>query len=256
MATNFSFTMDRYELRKLVYKYLSERIMIVLAIIAIPMVFVEIFTQQGSLFFNVAFAIDWFIWLAFLLEFALKLYIADNKLLYIRTNKLNTLISLVIIMSPLIGLWLTSKEAEAFPIFRALRISRLFFVAAPRFASGMAYVGKIAATQKQEESKRPMQDTFIVSRIELRQMMILLGVGERDISSLLSYLDKAHRHTNIIIFVNYLERLGVNRESIANIFRRMGVDDVTISNAFRMVDESRISAETGRLYDVNVDLTS
>jgi uncharacterized protein Smg (DUF494 family) len=98
------------------------------------------------------------------------------------------------------------------------------------------------------------QDTFIIRRIELRQVLIALGVSERDISNLLAALDKAHRHTNIIVFANLLEKMGVDRERMANVFRRMGMDDVTINNAFRMVDESKISAETGRLYEATIEL--
>lgn len=98
------------------------------------------------------------------------------------------------------------------------------------------------------------QDTFIISRLELRQVLITLGVSERDITNLLASLDKAHRHTNIIIFANLLEKLGIDRDKMANVFRRMGMDDVTINNAFRMVDENKISAETGRLYEATIEL--
>jgi uncharacterized protein Smg (DUF494 family) len=99
------------------------------------------------------------------------------------------------------------------------------------------------------------QDTFIISRAELRQVLISLGVTEKDINNLISTMDKAHRHTNIIIFASFLEKMGVDRDKMSNILRRMGMDDVTINNAFRMVDESKISAETGRIYEVSIDLS-
>lgn len=99
------------------------------------------------------------------------------------------------------------------------------------------------------------QDTFIISRIELRQILIALGVRERDITQLLATLDKTHRHTNVIVFANLLEKLGVDRDKMGNVFRRMGMDDVTISNAFRMVDEEKISAETGRIYEATIELS-
>ncbi len=97
------------------------------------------------------------------------------------------------------------------------------------------------------------QDTFVVTRLELRQILIALGISEKSISSLLSDMDRSHRHTNVIIFANLLEKMGVDREKMSNIFRRMGMDDVTINNAFRMVDESKISAETGKVFDASVD---
>lgn len=99
------------------------------------------------------------------------------------------------------------------------------------------------------------QDTFVVSRLELRQILIALGVSERNIGSLLSAMDKAHRHTNVILFANLLEKMGVDREKMGNLFRRMGMDDVTISKAFRMVDENKISAETGRVFNATVEFT-
>ncbi len=100
------------------------------------------------------------------------------------------------------------------------------------------------------------QDTFVISRIELRHVLSSLGVPEKDIGVLLSTMEKTHRHTNVIVFTNLLERMGIDRDRIDNVFRRLGIDDVTISNIFRMVDESRISAETGRLFDVSLDFKS
>lgn len=98
------------------------------------------------------------------------------------------------------------------------------------------------------------QDTFIVTKTELRQMLIAMGVPEKSISNLISTLEKTHRHTNIIVFANLLEKLGIDRTKMANIFRRVGMEDVTINNAFRMIDESKISAETGRLYQADIQL--
>ncbi len=85
-------------------------------------------------------------------------------------------------------------------------------------------------------------------------MLIAMGVTEKSISTLISALEKTHRHTNIIVFANLLEKMGVDRTKMANIFRRVGMEDVTINNAFRMIDESKISAETGRLYQADIQL--
>jgi uncharacterized protein Smg (DUF494 family) len=97
------------------------------------------------------------------------------------------------------------------------------------------------------------QDTFVVTRAELRHALIALGVNDKEINNLLAALDKAHRHTNIIVFADMIEKFGIDREKMADIFRRMGMDDVEINDVFRMVDESKISAETGRLFDVSID---
>lgn len=99
------------------------------------------------------------------------------------------------------------------------------------------------------------QDTFTISRLELRQILIALGMSEKSIETLISSMDKMHRHTNIIVFASMLEKMGVSREKMSNIFRRMGMDDVTIAHAFTMVDENKISAETGRLYEASIDFS-
>ncbi|MGA2800727.1 MAG: hypothetical protein ABSE71_05390 [Candidatus Micrarchaeaceae archaeon] len=98
------------------------------------------------------------------------------------------------------------------------------------------------------------QDTFTVTKAELRQMLTALGIPEKSIGGFLSTLEKTHRHTNIIVFASLLEKLGIDRPRMANIFRRMGMEDITINNAFRMIDESKITAETGRLYEAEIKL--
>ena len=99
------------------------------------------------------------------------------------------------------------------------------------------------------------QDTFVISRSELRQVLISLSISEKSIGEIMASLDKGHRHTNVIVFANMLEKLGIDRTKMANIFRRMGMDDVTISDTFRMVDESKIKAETGRIFEANIEFT-
>ncbi len=98
------------------------------------------------------------------------------------------------------------------------------------------------------------QETFVIGRAELRQVLIALSVSEKNIGNIMGALEKSHRHTNIIVFTNMLEKAGIDRTKMTNIFRRIGMDDVTISNTFRMVDESKIRAETGRIFEATVEL--
>lgn len=99
------------------------------------------------------------------------------------------------------------------------------------------------------------QDTFTITRSDLRQVLVGLGAREKDIANLISLLEKAHRHTNVVVFANMLEKMGIKRDKMANVLRRMGMDDVTITRAFRMVDENKISAETGRIYSATIDFS-
>ena len=47
--------------------------------------------------------------------------------------------------------------------------------------------------------------------------------------------------------------MGMNRDTLGNVFRRIGMDDITINGVFNMVDEQKISAETGRLYNAEIE---
>ncbi len=99
------------------------------------------------------------------------------------------------------------------------------------------------------------QDTFVISRKDLRQVLISMGASEKDIGAMLSSLDRAHKHTNVVVFTNMLEKMGIDRDRMVNLFRRLGMDEVTISNAFRMADEGKIKAETGRIFEATLDFS-
>ena len=96
------------------------------------------------------------------------------------------------------------------------------------------------------------QETYSINRIELRRLLISFGVNEKNIAILLSTMEKMHRHVNIISFVAMLEKINIPREKMVNIFRRFGIDDVTINGVLNAVDEEKIKAETGRLYEVSL----
>jgi len=240
------------KMKKTVYTIFSDKIMIVLAVIAIPAIVAEFYFQPTSIYYLIAYVVDWFIWLAFVLEFAFKLYVENEKGQYLKSHKFDSIISVLIIVSPVIGLF--ANKLAALPILRIARITRL--LKASTITQGVKLTRTAAyasnATVKEVQPK-PRQDSFVISRTELRQVLTVLGIKEREINNLTTALDKAHRHTNIIIFANLLEKLGIDRDKMGNVFRRMGMDDVTISSVFRMVDENKISAETGRLYDASID---
>ncbi len=65
-------------------------------------------------------------------------------------------------------------------------------------------------------------------------------------------MEKAHRHVNVITFAGLLEKADLDRDKISNVLRRLGVDDLTIRNILS-IDEQKIIAETGRLFNATVD---
>ena len=95
--------------------------------------------------------------------------------------------------------------------------------------------------------------SFTVNRLELKRMLTFLGVGGKSIDELISTLNKAHRHVNVITFAGMLEKLGLSQDSVVNILRRIGIDDIAIENIFSMLDEERIKSSYGRLVEVSVE---
>jgi hypothetical protein len=98
-------------------------------------------------------------------------------------------------------------------------------------------------------------DTFTIGRNELRKALVSLGMEEKSILMLFNILNKAHRHINAIGLVTALERMGLSREKATRVLRRIGMDDVVIANVFRMVDESKIDAEIGKVYNATIDFS-
>jgi hypothetical protein len=97
-------------------------------------------------------------------------------------------------------------------------------------------------------------NTLSISRVELRRILLALKVSDKNIESIISNMERSHRHINIVTFISLLEKAGLERDAIINMLRRLGMDDVTINIVIGMVDEQRIVAEIGRVYDADVTL--
>lgn len=97
-------------------------------------------------------------------------------------------------------------------------------------------------------------ETFVIARNELRKVLVSLNMEEKNILALFGILNKAHKHINVISLVTTVERMGFDREKSARLLRRLGLDDVVVANVFRMVDESKIDADIGRIFEATVDL--
>ena len=101
----------------------------------------------------------------------------------------------------------------------------------------------------------PKSSTFTITRSELRHILVAFGVSDKNIQNVFNAMDKAHKHVNVIAFASLLEKTGMQRGTMSNVFRRLGMDDITISRIFDMVDEEKIMAETGRLYNAEIDFS-
>jgi hypothetical protein len=83
-------------------------------------------------------------------------------------------------------------------------------------------------------------------------MLTLLGVSEKNIASLLSELNKQHRHINAVSFAGLLEEIGLKSDQVVNVLRRIGLDDITINNVMDELDKERIKKEYGRLVELEL----
>ncbi len=98
-----------------------------------------------------------------------------------------------------------------------------------------------------------MAGSFAVNRIELKRMLSSFKVSDKNIEALLAQLDKMHRHVNVIMLADMLQKAGIRHNDIINMLRRTGIDDVTISNIFDVLEEERIKNTFGRLIELSVD---
>ena len=99
----------------------------------------------------------------------------------------------------------------------------------------------------------PNDDTFTLGRQELRRILIAFGVSEKNIASIVSSMEKSHRHINLLSFVSMLEKAGLGRDVVANVLRRVGLSDLAINQALNEIDEQRVSSEIGHVYEAVID---
>ena len=91
-----------------------------------------------------------------------------------------------------------------------------------------------------------MQNSFVVSKVDLKKMVTSLGVSEGGAEALLAKLDKTHRHVDAVVFAGMLEKLGVRSKDVANILRRIGISDTSITRVFNTLDVEKIEETYGK----------
>ena len=99
------------------------------------------------------------------------------------------------------------------------------------------------------------KDTFTISRQELRRILTIYKVDESSMVKLFSDMEKAHRHINAIAFAGMLEKINLKRDAIVNVLRRLGMDDVTINSTIDSMDEQKLLAESGRIFEATINFS-
>ncbi|MEM0094826.1 MAG: hypothetical protein QXF41_00600 [Candidatus Micrarchaeaceae archaeon] len=97
-----------------------------------------------------------------------------------------------------------------------------------------------------------MGATFVISRLDLRHILITFGVSEKKINEFEAALAKAHRHVNAITLSSMLQNMGLRQEEIKNVLRRIGIDDVTATSILNALDEDKISSAYGRVVELSI----
>jgi hypothetical protein len=50
-----------------------------------------------------------------------------------------------------------------------------------------------------------------------------------------------------------LEKINLKRDAIVNVLRRLGMDDVTINSTIDSMDEQKLLAESGRIFEATIN---
>jgi|YelNatPaOPRAMG01_1025707.scaffolds.fasta_scaffold398684_1 hypothetical protein len=99
------------------------------------------------------------------------------------------------------------------------------------------------------------KDTFTISRQELRRILTIYKVDESSMAKLFSDMEKAHRHINAIAFAGMLEKINLKRDAIVNVLRRIGMDDVAINDTIIGMEEQKLLAESGKVFEATISFS-
>jgi voltage-gated potassium channel len=91
--------------------------MMALALAIIPLLVIPLLVDLPSGVESTFFAIDWLIWIAFVLEYGIRLYLAPNKRHFVSHNVIDLLFVLIPFLRPL----RVVRSARAFALLRATR---------------------------------------------------------------------------------------------------------------------------------------
>ncbi len=163
----------RGKLREPVYQIFTDHLMIVLALVLIPAIFLPSFFTFSQFMLAFFKAVRSAILVMFILEYFLKLYVADSRKAY-ATNPWHVIDLLIVILAasdfiPWIPLGVIGRSS---PLLRLLRVTRIFAVA--------------GRTVKRVVPLRPAEKVMpLVSRLKINILMdgrIIKGAAKKDIA--------------------------------------------------------------------------
>lgn len=129
-------------LRSRVYTIFSDTVMIALALLIIPVIIALNFLPLTPFQHSLIITIDWLIWIAFFLEFILKLIVAEKRIKWLTDNWFDSIVSIVVILSPILenmsSIFYFAPSLRLARLSRLTRLTRLL-----RFFRLFALIGKV-----------------------------------------------------------------------------------------------------------------
>jgi voltage-gated potassium channel len=91
--------------------------MLILAVASLPLIVVPFLLDLSPTANSTLFAIDWFIWAAFALEYGVRLYLAPEKWIFIKANVIDVIVVALPFLRPL-------RVVRSAKVLRVLRLGR------------------------------------------------------------------------------------------------------------------------------------
>jgi voltage-gated potassium channel len=97
--------------------------MLILSIAIIPLLVIPLIFELSTAVETTFFALDWFIWAAFAVEYGVRLFLSERKLRFLRAN----VVDLVIVVVPFLRPLRVVRSARALRALRAVRVAAFLF---------------------------------------------------------------------------------------------------------------------------------
>jgi voltage-gated potassium channel len=97
--------------------------MLILSIAVLPLLLVPLIFELSPAVESTFFALDWFIWAAFAVEYGVRLFLSERKLAFLRAN----VVDLVIVVVPFLRPLRVVRSARALRALRAVRVAAFLF---------------------------------------------------------------------------------------------------------------------------------
>ncbi len=154
--------------------------MLVLAFLILPLLALELFGDLSPIGHTLVEVGFWVVWLAFLVEFSIKISIAESRWQYIRRNWLDIMVILLPLLRPLRVL----RVARGFQMGRSLRLLSLRAVGQKAITAIVFLIAHYRALGKGTRAQKAARQSTTVDRPELVRLREALASLEQRVAAL------------------------------------------------------------------------